>query len=410
MAPRAIFAILLALLGSADADDTLPAHVLQLQRIKRHMKEELRRLPDYTCLQTTERYRRERPQWDFLRQDALLLEILNAGNKELYGPPGTQAFAAESPSNFAGGGMSGTGIFALFANNLFVQDAAVFDYRGEEDLGGRRTVRYDYRVPSFQSGWSIRTAVGESLVGMKGAFWADPASLDVVRLQVDASDIPTTLDVRRTTQVIDYARTRIGSGDVLLPQSALVELESDVGATSRNVVEFTHCRAFAATSSISFGEAVPSSRKEAGETAILPPDLTISVELTTELSAGDPIGKLIEGRVAADVIVKKALIVPAGSAVHGRLRRLDRRNDYFVLGLEFTQLDLPGGPVRFYAVLEDIPEKGAIQFTRPKTKTPAPAGETELPYVAGVASFFVKGERLELPKNLRTVWKTREAR
>ena len=374
------------------------------------MKEELRRLPDYTCLQTTERYRRERPQHDLLRQDTLLLEILNAGKKELYGPPGTQAFAADTPYAFAGAGMSGTGIFALFANNLFVQDAAIFDYRGEEDLDGSRTVRYNYRVPPFQSGWTIRTGVAESVVGMKGAFWADPASLDVVRLQVDASDIPTTLDVRSTTQVIDYARTRIGEGDVLLPQSALVELDSDAGATSRNVVEFTHCRAFAATSSISFGDTVPESRKAAGETASLPPGLTIAIDLMTELSASDPIGKLIEGRVAMNIIVKKEVVVPAGATVHGRLRRLERRGDYFVLGLEFTQLDLPGGPVRFYALLYDIAEKGPIQFTRPNAKPPFRVNEADLPYVAGVASFFVKGERLELPKNLRTVWTTQEAR
>jgi hypothetical protein len=411
MVLRAIFAVVLALAPvAAAAQDSLPAHVLLLRRIKDHMRDELRRLPDYTCLQTTERFRRERPQHDLLRLDTLLLEILNSGNKELYGAPGAQVFEADSPSSFAGAGMSGTGVFALFAHNLFVEDAGVFTYRGEEDLLGRRTVRYDYRVASFQSGWTIRTAIGQAVVGMKGAVWADPTSLDVVRLEVDASEIPPSIDVTATTQVIDYARTRIGAGDVLLPQNALLELQTDVGATSRNVVEFTHCRAFGATSSISFGEHTPAEEKAPPKSLVLPPDLAIAIDLTTELSAADPVGKLIEARVAANVVLKKQVLVPAGATVHGRLRRIERQADFFRVSLEFTQVDLPSGPARFYAVLEDIAEKGPIQFTRPTGRETFRVEETYLPCVAGVASFFVKGERLELPKNLRTLWRTKEAR
>jgi hypothetical protein len=406
MVLRAILATVLAALSTAAAEDSLPAHVLQLQRIKLHMREELRRQPDYTCLQTTARYRKERPDFELLRYDTLLLEILTSGKNEFYGPPGARDFLTDNPAMFAAGGMSGTGIFALFAGNLFVQDAAVFDYRGEEEILGRRTVRYDYRVPQFQSGWTISSSGVIGAVGMKGAFWADPTTLDVIRLRVDAAEIPPELDVRATTQLIEYARTRIGAGDVLLPQNAVVELQTDVGATSRNIIEFTHCRAFSATSSVSFeGDKAPAARKAAVETA-LPARLTIAIELATELAASDAVGKLIEGRVAADVVLKKKVLVPAGAAVYGRLRRLEHQTGYFGVGLEFTQIDLPSGPARFYAVLEDITEKGPIQFTRPGGKVE----ETYLPDVAGVASFFVKGERLELPKNLRTVWTTREAR
>src|SRR5688572_14199342 len=78
----------LLLLAPAWADDEWDKVVL-LQKVKRHVGEAVNRLPDYTCLQTTARYRRER------RIDTLVLEVLNAGDKELYAPPGSRGFHAD---------------------------------------------------------------------------------------------------------------------------------------------------------------------------------------------------------------------------------------------------------------------------------------------------------------------------
>ena len=60
-----------------------------LQKVKHQIAEAVKQLPDYTCLQTSARYRRkagvtEQEQ----RIDTLVLEVLNAGDKELYAPPG----------------------------------------------------------------------------------------------------------------------------------------------------------------------------------------------------------------------------------------------------------------------------------------------------------------------------------
>jgi len=420
MAFRAIFAAVLALLGAAYAQDTLPAHVLLLQKIKLHMKEELRRQPDYTCLETAARYQREGKRFEL--QDTVVLEVLTTADKELYGSPGAREFTAEHPGSFTAGGLNGTGVFALYARTLFVEDSAVFLYRGEEDLAGRRTVRYDYRVPVFLSGFTLQTSTARGEVGMRGSFWADPVTLDVLRLSVEATDIPPRLELRSSTQAIDYARARIAGGDVLLPQNAVVELEEESGGARRNLLEFTHCRAFSAVSSISFdapeSAAGSPAAKRRLEAPVLAPGLTIAIDLATEIAETDAIGKMIEARVAADVVQKRTVVAPAGAVVHGRLRRLERHSDfgkYFVVGLEFTDIELPGGPVRFYATLQDIAEKGRIQLMLRKGVRPKPGEiwrdeEMYLPYVAGVASFFVKGERLDLPKNLRTIWKTREAR
>lgn len=406
------------------AEDSLPAHVLLLRRIKDHMRAEIERQPDYTCLETTERRRHEAGQKGPPQlADTLLLEVLTTTGKELYASPGARDFAEESPTAFAVGGMSGTGAFSLHARALFVNDLGLTVYRGEEDLLGRRAVRYDYRVPELLSGWTLRTATASGRVGMKGSFWADPKTLDVIRLRVEASEIPPRLGIASHIETIDYARTRISGGDILLPQSVLAEMAFDSGAFNRNISEFTHCRAFSAESRISFDEPAPppgggAAKRAPDELRVVPEGLVIAVELTSTIAATDPIGKPVEGRVAADVIQKRKVIVPAGAKVRGRLRRLERHADfgaYFAVGLEFTEIELPDGPARFYATLQDMPEKGPIQFIleRPaKTKANElfHVDQLYLPYVAGVASFFVKGDRLIIPPNLRTVWRTRTPR
>ena len=56
----------------------------------------------------------------------------------------------------------------------------------------------------------MQSGAAAGLVAMKGAIWADPDSLDLLRLKVQADDIPPALDVVDATLLIEYSRTRIG--------------------------------------------------------------------------------------------------------------------------------------------------------------------------------------------------------
>src|ERR1044071_5732353 len=101
--------------------------VVLLQKVKRHIAEGVKRLPDYTCLQTAARYRTKA---GVKEQERLVgtvgLEVLKAGAKELYAPPGARSFEADNPALLAAGGLSGTGQFGLFLQALFVNDSGTF--------------------------------------------------------------------------------------------------------------------------------------------------------------------------------------------------------------------------------------------------------------------------------------------
>ncbi len=409
--PAAILALLLSASAGLAADD-LPPGILLLSRIKRHVREQLERLPDYTCLETAVRYRRkagEKPRAE--PSDVVILEVLYAGDKELYGSPGARDFLHDNPTAFTAGGMSGNGVFALHLRTLFVHDNAMFQYRGEEGVAGRRAVRYDYRVPLMLSGFTIYLEYSHGTVSTKGSIWADPDTLDLLRLEVRADDIPVNLPLVSAAQTVDYERTRIGAREVMLPQSAIMEILQTNGEESRNFIEYTHCRSFAVESSVSFDEpAVPAASDRALPRVDPPPvpsGLLVPIELTTPISGGQAIGALIEGRVAAAVMEKGRLAIPAGAAVRGRIRRLEHDGAYLVVGLEFTEIQTPAGPARFYANLQDLDKRSSVKLS---IETTAPEERLYLRYLPGVASFFVSGSPQVLPKGFRTIWKTTSPR
>ncbi len=123
-----------------------------------------------------------------------------------------------------------------------------------------------------------------------------------------------------------------------------------LGEISHNRLEFTHCRLFSARSTIDFEP--PDPARQTPRLAVasiddtlrpLPSGLRVDVALRTRISGDLAVGALLEGAVVANVPAKGPVVIPAGSAVRGRLRRLERHEDprqYFVVALEFTEVEV----------------------------------------------------------------------
>ena len=180
------------------------------------------------------------------------------------------------------------------------------------------------------------------------------------------------------TTSIDYARTRLGNDlVVLLPQTAELRLVKYSGEISHNRIEFTHCRVFGAESTVDFN--APDSAEQVsrfGASSVdetlrpLPGGLQIVVKLRSRISVDMAVGTLIDGGVAANVGAKHAVVIPADSPVRGRIRRMESYTNpfpYFIVGLEFTEVEVQGIRYLFYADLVDIDRKPGVEF-RLKTR------------------------------------------
>jgi hypothetical protein len=434
MTPTTFTLVVGMIFASVALPQDLPAGVLLLSRVKNHIKEELHLLSNISCLETVQR-EHQPPKGKMRPLDTVRLEVLINGGKELFASPGDRRFSDRQPISFAGSGMLGDGLFGLYLNNILVTGNVSNEYKGEEEIRGRRLARYDYRLPQMWSGEVIHTLEGSGSVGLHGSYWADPQTYDVVRLEVNADDFPPTLPLTEAMTSIDYARARLGDNlEVLLPESAEVRLVKVSGEISHNLVEFTHCRVFGSESSINFSATdSPEQTPRSGAASIddtlrpLPPGLQITVKLRSRISSDMAVGTLIDGVVGNNVAAKKATaVIAAGSLVRGRIRRMERYTDpfpYFVVGLEFTEVEVQGIQHRFYADLVEIdPAPGVEQILSTKDKTEIQDQTFSGTYggtlirqskehlffynLPGVATFFFKGGRLDLPHGFRTVWKT----
>jgi len=411
------------------AQGLAPETVL-LSRIKRHLREELARLPNYTCLETISRFRDDpklhlRSYGGLTPLDTVRLEVVYTGRREWYGAPGAKNLSTDNPVRFIGGGMMSNGAFAYTLNNIV--EGGTFTYRGEEAVDGRTAARFDFRLPRTERTLTIAIrgsagAGGAASAGEEGSMWADPKSLDLIRVESHAVEIPQVLRLREAGMSVDYARTRIGDSEALLAQAADSRMLDATGTGSFNYMEFTHCRSYAATSVVRFdseAEGAASTPAPVLTGPSLPAQLEVTMVLATSISDRDAAGASIEGRISGNVVHRGKVVLPDGAVVRGRIRRLERSAERreTAIDLEFTEVGVRGDSLPFYADLVRIDKEPRIQIQvsrRILVRGPRSAQAADLavtlPELPGVASLLVKGESLTLPAGVRLVWRTRSVK
>jgi hypothetical protein len=364
--------------------------------------------------------------------DTVRLEVLANGDRELYASPGDRKFSEQHPISYIGSGVIGDGYFGLFLREILVTGSVSYNYKGEEEIVGRRLARYDYRLPLMASGHNFRLQEGAGTVGMHGSFWADPKTYNVIRLEMNADDFPPTLPLTEAITIINYAPTSLGDNQAaLLPESGDFRMTRFSGEADHNHIDFTHCRLYGAQSTINFATPDAPASQEAPRFGAssnddtlrpLPAGLQIAVGLS-RISGERAVGALVDGVVEANVPAKGPVVIARGSRVRGRIRRMERQAEpvpHFVVAIEFTEVESEGIRYRFYADLVEIDSAPGVEQML-TIETPVKVAEQNhggiqvratvqkitLPRLAGVATFFVRGTRLELPQGFRTVWKTR---
>ncbi len=423
MRPDRLVSALCVIACALTAQDIDP-EVPMLSHMKSFLRYEFAHLPNYTCLETIARFQRQTTQSArFQPLDTVRLEIACSGRQEWFGLPGSHALSVDNPVSLAGGvGLIANGVYSTTLHNLFLVDGAIFTSRGEDVIDGRKAIRFDYRFPA---GWilaNISLLGGSGTVNERGSLWIDPQSLDLLRLDGRATEIPPSLPLAEMEFTVVYARTRIGEFDALLAQYADLHMVQTTGVEDYDRIDFTHCRMFQTTSTLRFDIDPASEPDQAPRgdhpppdrvTVALPAALRVAVQMSSPLTDRDAVGKLISGRVVGDVRHRGKVVLENGAPVHGRIRRLARQADgeHFLVDLEFTDVQVRGEALRFYADLVGLEKLKTLRLAPGKRvflpNRPSGTVEITLPELPGVASFLVQGESFNLPAGLRTVWRTR---
>lgn len=374
-----------ALFGQGPAQELVSPESVLLGRIRAHMHDVLSHIPNYTCIETMDRTRRLGPARQFQMQDTLRMEVALVEGKEMFAWPGSKKFESDDLRTLISGGSYGNGAFALFARAVFISDAPVFVYRGDDPVNGVPLVRWDFKVSRIISGYQLRVDDRTAVVSYHGSFWADRQTLDAARLEVVADDIPPMLGLAYSSDRIDYARTRIGDEDFLLPHESQLDMRQASGVDSRNFVRFSSCRQYTGESVLRFDDVTATdpgvAPKPPDEEIPLPAGLELQIGLAENIDLGSAAaGDEVHGVLAGDLKQKGKLLAAKGAVLLGRITRLERYPDRTVVGLTFTDLYADGkhaglimemerallaAPLitsaRTSALLNSLPHEGLIQ-------------------------------------------------
>jgi hypothetical protein len=373
-----------------------------LVKVRTRMNFNLEHQPNYTCVETVERSKRPKSNGKMKLLDVLRMEVALVDGREMFAWPGSKKFEEFDITTMVTSGAIGNGDFGIHARALFGTRAATFHYLGEQDFRGKKAIKFDYNVPLLLSGYKLSVGAANAIVAYHGSVYADPSTYDVKRIEVITQDIPPALLLSSTTDAIDYALTRIGDTDFLLPSESDLTMFALDGSEDHNHLKFTACRQFSGESVLTFADA-PGSSPEAAPVPVrefdLPSGLDMELMVTQEinlrtLAIGDP----IQVRIVRDVKQKGTVVVPKGATATGRIVRFEKYDDHSILGVEFPEIEAPGLLARMKGKLDHIVGNSMVS-SRWSLR-----GRT--PLLPGEGAFLVSSAQLHLVKGCIMFWRT----
>lgn len=318
-----------------------------LRRIRARVARDLNRLPNYTCLESIDRFVQEpaskRPQL----VDRVRLEVALVDNAEMFAWPGSREFQSRHLRDLVSGGAIGNGSFALHAKSVFAGRPVDVERIGPTKLGGRAAIEYKYHIPRTRSTFILRHGNIEAAVGYGGSFFVDPATDELMRLEVRATEIPPALEIPAEYEILDYQKVRLGDGEYLLPKASEMHMESSDGSVSLNRTVFSGCRQYSTESALIFADPTdPSGLPQLSaptEVRDIPTGLRMDIHLVTPLLwAKSAVGDAVTAVVRRDVKLQKQVVIPKGSQLKGRLFCLERRSAptgvAYLVGVRFDEL------------------------------------------------------------------------
>lgn len=338
-----------------------------LERIRERMKSNLDQLPDYTCAQRIQRMRRANAHQPWQKYDALRVDVAYVGGEELHGWTGSKLGEKEL-RELAGTGAVGTGSFGMHARNVFLGKATRFSYVGESPLmDGRQAIRYDFEVPREGSVYKVRARPLEAIVAFRGAFWVHPDTLDLLKLMIEVDEAPG-LPIASVSDVMEYRRAPIGSADFLLPKASELLIVSHDGAEHRNLTQVEGCRQYRTESSLKFDDAESIAPAPAAESFTIPAQTVLEASLDSNIdfataAAGDAVRAVLTRAVKQG----DRVLAPEGAVLTGKLTRVEQEAQpfvHYVIGLELTSMEWPGGRAELRATMEDAAGAGVMKVQK----------------------------------------------
>jgi hypothetical protein len=200
-------------------------------------------LPNFICQEMMARYRQRGREESPL--DVVSAEIIYDHGKEGYRNVKIDDRPTDTSLEEISGSWS-TGEFASTLLSLFSTDTnAQFRSGGASSISGLRAQVYDFEVAKANSRWTVRFDSQTLVPAYKGSVWVDPSTARVLRIEMQARNIPSDFPMDTIESAVDYSYVSIGGTSFLLPVHAeSLGCPRGAGDCSHNIIDFRNYHEF----------------------------------------------------------------------------------------------------------------------------------------------------------------------
>lgn len=210
-------------------------------------------LPNFICRQMVARYQSNDKPANWVAIDLVEAEVAFEEGMESYQSIKVNGkLLKKQEMSELGGGSWSKGEFGTVLSNIFEPwSLTEFKYRKAETLNRIKTKAFWFHVEQSRSNWEVQMAAVSYLPEYRGSIWIDEETARVVRIEMEALNLPVSFPVDTVEMNIDYDIVRIGGQEYLLPVHSenLACLRGDLTCTW-NKIDFRNYRRFSAESTL----------------------------------------------------------------------------------------------------------------------------------------------------------------
>ncbi len=209
------------------------------------------RLPDFICTQVTRRFV-DPTGLEFWRRQDVITERLSYFDKHedykvvLYNNQPVEM------SHEKLGGATSSGEFGSIMHEIFDPETETqFDWERWGTLRGHRMHVFSYKITQYHSKYTITAGNDQHFVaGYHGLIYVDRDTSAIMKITLQADDLPTGFPIREVNLNLDYDPIEISGHQFILPLKAVITSREGAKYLIKNEVEFRMYRKFTAESTI----------------------------------------------------------------------------------------------------------------------------------------------------------------
>ena len=213
-------------------------------------------LPNYVCQEMMSRFQSEGRPANWSPIDVVTMEVVYENGREDYKNLAVNGKPANKTVEQLGGSWS-TGEFGTVLIDLFSPaTAADFRPRGTARIAGVSARLYDFRVERENSHWTLHFGPQTYTPAYAGSVWIDPQTSRVLRIEMQAHDLPKDFPTDQVESATDYQYVRLGGTEQFLLPVHAETLTCQRGSSfcSRNTIDFRNYHKYTGESNVTFGD------------------------------------------------------------------------------------------------------------------------------------------------------------